>query len=358
MQTLDIECPSCSEMLELDAGFAGGVCRCSNCGTLMTVPSDAGKAESLTRPTSSTRVGAGGLDSMGIPDPGPRRSSRDSKSSRGKKGKAGKGKRLSTTIEAGEYRTASGKVIRLDEPTRVPMAESKKKQIRMATTAVFFAVVAAVVAVAVVAIVMITGGGSGPGGSGGDVTYDPAANPYTLTYANVMGLPVAGKTVVVVEASEYSEPWSSVVGDVVAAGLSQKSKGGEVTLVGAGGKPVLFAGGAPRKLPIDADEVRGWFAKLPTSGEADIGAAISNALEWKPDTLVVVVGYADSADIESWNALVAGNEGLQVHAVHIGNSSPELQGWMSERDGEAVVLSIDQIEYLKEAAAEEPTEEE
>ena len=87
MQTLDIECPSCSEMLELDAGFAGGVCRCSNCGTLMTVPSDAGKAESLTRPTSSTSVGAGGMDSMGIPDPGPGRGSRGGKSKRGKKGK-------------------------------------------------------------------------------------------------------------------------------------------------------------------------------------------------------------------------------------------------------------------------------
>lgn len=46
MPVIDLECPNCHESLELDAGFAGGVCRCANCGTLMTVPENAGeKAE-------------------------------------------------------------------------------------------------------------------------------------------------------------------------------------------------------------------------------------------------------------------------------------------------------------------------
>ena len=357
MQTLDIECPSCGEMLELDAGFAGGVCRCSNCGTLMTVPSDAGKAESLTRPTSSASVGSGGLSSMGVPDPGRRRGSRASKSKKGK-GKKGKGRPISTAIEAGEYRTASGKVIRVDETTRVPMAESKRKKIRAATAIVFFSIVAAVVAIAVVGIVAIMGGPGGPGGTGGAAEYDAAANPYTLEFGNVMGLPVAGRTVVVIEASEYSGEWTAQVGDMISAGLSQESRGGEVALVGAGTKPVSFAGGAPRKLPIGASEVTGWFGKLPAEGEADVEAAIKAALQWEPSTLIVVVGYADTANIEAWDALVAGKEGLAVHAVYIGNSSPELQGWMGERGGEVVVLSAQDIDALKGMAAEAGGEEE
>lgn len=356
MQTLDIECPSCGEMLELDAGFAGGVCRCSNCGTLMTVPSEAGKAESLIKPTSSTAMGAGGLDSMGVPDPEPRRSNRasKSKSGKGKRGKSKKGRPTIATIEAGEYRTTSGKIIQVEETTRVPMAESKKKQIRMATTIVFFSIVAAVVAIAAVAIIMFSGGpGNFVGGGNSDVEYDPAANPYTLTYANVMGLPVQGHTAVVIEASQYSEEWMAQVGDIITAGLSKEMQGGEVALIGAANKPVLLAGGPPRKLPLKPGELGTWFNKLPAEGEADMSAAIKSALDSKPETLIVIVGYADSANIEAWDALVADQKEMKVHAVHIGNSSPELQGWMGERGGETVVLSIDQIEYLKEFAAEE-----
>jgi hypothetical protein len=354
MQTLDIECPSCGEMLELDAGFAGGVCRCSNCGTLMTVPSSAGKAESLTKPTSSASIGAGGMSSMGVPDPGPSRSRRSKKS---KKGKGAKGRAPSTTIEAGEYRTASGKVIRVDETTRVPLAESKKKQIRVATTIVFFSIVAAVVAVAVVAIIMITGGPGGKG-AGGDVSYNAASNPYDLQFANVVGLPVKDRTVVVVEASEYSGEWLAFVGDMIGVGLSQESAGGEVALIGAGAKPVNFAAGSPSALPITTGEVLGWFEKLPTDAEADVAAAITAALKLEPNTLILVHGDAEVSNIEAWDALLKGKEGLQLHVVHIGNSSPELEGWAGERGGEAVVLSIDQIEYLKKEAAEANAEEE
>lgn len=349
MQTLDIECPSCGEMLELDAGFAGGVCRCSNCGTLMTVPSDAGKAESLTRPTSSTPMGSGGLDSMGVPNPGSRRGSRARGSKRGKKNKS-KNSRVSTTVEAGEYRTASGKVIRLEESTRVPMAEGKRKKIQAATAAVFFSIIAVVVVAAVVVIMMVM---SGPGGKGSssDIAYDPAANPYTLDVANVVGLPVTDKTAVVIEASEYSEEWMSVVGDMVAVGLSQES-GGEIALIGAGPSAIKFSISGMSDLPLDASEVRAWLGKFPAAGNIDVDGAIAKALESDPTTLIVIHGDADSSDIEAWDAALGDKEQLQLHTVHIGNSSPELEGWAAQRGGEAVVLSIDQIEYLKEAAAE------
>eukprot|EP00752_Nemacystus_decipiens_P015901 g14209.t1 len=351
--TLDIECPSCGEMLELDAGFAGGVCRCSNCGTLMTVPSDAGKAESLIKPSSSASVGSGGMSSMGVPDPKAERS-RGSKSKRGgsKKNRSGDKGRTSSTIEAGEYRTASGKVVRVDQTTRVPMAEGKRKKVRAATATVFFSIVALLVVGAVIGIIAIMGGPGDPGGANNAASFDPAANPYTLDIANVMGVPVSDRTVVVIEASMYSAEWSQIVGDLLGEGLSHEAKGAQVALIGAGDSPVLFAGGAPSEVPFKAGEVSAWLKKMPTTGEGDVAAAIKKALEWAPKTLILIHGYTELSSIEAWDALVKDQEGLKIHTVHIGDNSPELEGWANEYGGEGAVWSIAEIEALKELAAE------
>ena len=50
MGLLELECPHCDKLLELDAGFAGSVCRCSKCGTLMTVPAEASDVQVTKQP--------------------------------------------------------------------------------------------------------------------------------------------------------------------------------------------------------------------------------------------------------------------------------------------------------------------
>jgi len=35
-----LNCPQCREELEIDDAFLGGICRCSHCGAMITVPSD------------------------------------------------------------------------------------------------------------------------------------------------------------------------------------------------------------------------------------------------------------------------------------------------------------------------------
>ncbi|MGA2232865.1 MAG: hypothetical protein ABSH22_18350 [Tepidisphaeraceae bacterium] len=40
-----ITCTHCRQVLTIDDGFAGGVCRCQHCGTIQTVPAAAGKAQ-------------------------------------------------------------------------------------------------------------------------------------------------------------------------------------------------------------------------------------------------------------------------------------------------------------------------
>lgn len=351
MQTLDIECPSCSEILELDIGFAGGVCRCSNCGTLMTVPSDAGKAESLIQPASSASIGSGGMSSMGVPDSGTRRSKPTSRAHASRR-KSGKKRRTSTTIEAGEYCTASGKVIKLEKTTRVPMAEGKRKKVRAVTGIIFFSMVATVVVATVIGVIMLAGGREDSAGERGGATFDPSKNPYTLDFANAMGLPVSDRTVVVVEASEFSAAWVEAASDMLSVGLTRPTKGAEVALVGAGDKPILFAGGPPRPLPISSDEVRTWFDELPAVGGGDVAAAIAKAMAWEPQTLIVVHGDTDMSSLEAWDALVKDKPGMIVHTVHIGTNSPELEGWAGQRGGEAAVWSVEDIETLKGFAAQ------
>ncbi|MGB0767342.1 MAG: hypothetical protein ACPGYV_06495, partial [Phycisphaeraceae bacterium] len=249
-----------------------------------------------------------------------------------------------------------GKVVKLDETTRVPMAESKKKQIRVATTVVFFAVILAVVVAAGVGIIAMMGGPGavGIGGNDGPVAYDPATNPYDMTAANVAGLPLPeGQTTVVIEASEYSADWIAQAKDLIVNGLTKEAGGAEVALIAAADKPINLAGGAPRKLPLKAGELNAWFDDLPDTGEADLTAALRTATGGVLQTLILVIGYADTADIEAWDAVVADQDGLTVHTVLIGNDSAEVRGWMASRDGSiTVVLLPSEIEALKEMAGQ------
>ena len=344
MQTLDLECPSCQEMLELDAGFAGGVCRCSNCGTLMTVPSDAGKAESLSRPSSTQRYEFDGDEGDDLASLGAATSGRSS--SRGR----------SAAVEPGEYRTASGKIVKLDESVKVPTA-AKRKQVRIATTIVFFGVVLAGVIAGVLVILLIINSGGGPGGRGGDgvAQYDSAANPYELPYANIAGLPLDGSVAVVVEASADSEEWAQDFADMVAAGLSNPaSDDTSIAFFAAVDREASYSGIA--STPVDeltGDTVTGWFKGLPKDGIPELGTAAQAAIDTTPDTLIFVISNIDSGTFDKWSSLLSGKEALAVHVVVIDGSSAEslVRNWLSQRDGgELVTFASSNFLYLKDQA--------
>lgn len=366
MQTLDLECPSCGEMLELDAGFAGGVCRCSSCGTLMTVPADAGQAEALSRPGEGAGYDSG-VSSMGRPDPGRRRTSakkdkasnkRKSKSKSQTKSKTkskGKAAQETSTIEAGEYRTSSGKVVKVEKTARVPMAQSKKKQIRAATTIVFFGIVFSIVLVAAIVIAVVVSQGRGPSdGWDGPIAYDQSANPYDLGIANVAGLPLSDRTVIVVEASEYSEDWMGSFADVLGNGLSHKPGkrlDAETAVIGATSSgPQAFLNGGPADPPLDRNALIGFLNSLPQDGTADMTQAIKLALGLNPDTLILVLGDADDREVQDWSAMV-GSGGPTVHAVMIDQSPIALREWVTGRKGgQALQVGANDFETWKDFA--------
>lgn len=345
MKTLELECPSCQEVLELDAGFAGGVCRCSNCGTLMTVPSDAGRAETLSRPASGPASDFND-DSFSDTAAPPRRSSAGSRKKKSKQRLSGS---RSGSVEPGEYVTESGKVVKLDGSVRVPIA-TRRKQARIATIVVFCGVIFACVAAGVVAIILMVGSGSGADAS--SQTYDPAANPFDLTFANVAGLPLQGEVAVVVEASEASSNWIAKVGEMVAIGLSQPGDGVRVALHSSADS--VEAIGSTHVEDLDQDDVVAWFSKLPAPPSADLSSAMASAMGDETRTLILIVSGASSSQVASWKSTVQAADNadeLTVHVVLLGGSPADVRRWLSDDEAsELVVLSPQDIDGFRSIA--------
>lgn len=362
MQTLDLECPSCGEHLELDAGFAGGVCRCSNCGTLMTVPRDAGRAEQLAAPESGAEISDASMSATDLVDtPRPRTRQRAGSKKRGKKGK-GRDTPRGGTIDAGEYRTASGKVVRVDAPIRVPMAQSKRKKIRVVTTVVFMSVVLGVAVIAAGAIWMMLNSGQSTGQDKDEdivdtaPVYDPTANPFVLNFANLAGLPLAGKVSVVTEASKgESEFWMLEASGLITSGLRSGGEPAQVAFFAAAkGKAIEFEGGEHTTASqVDQSKLGDWLKALPFEKQVDRTAAIERALIDKPDMLILVFSGGKRAEIEAWDKLIDQKKQV-VHAVLINSTSVfAVQEWLNKREGNEVVsISSGEIESWRELASE------
>lgn len=45
MERIELPCPSCGKTLKVDAGFAGSVCRCKYCGSLISIPDPLGLSD-------------------------------------------------------------------------------------------------------------------------------------------------------------------------------------------------------------------------------------------------------------------------------------------------------------------------
>jgi len=350
-------------MLELDAGFAGGVCRCSSCGTLMTVPSDAGRAETLSRPEpgeASVRAGIAGGESS--------RQRTGATRSPAKRGKKGKGRHTTvteTTVEAGEYRTATGKVVRLDEAVRVPMAQGKRKKVQAATAIIFFSIILAVVGLAIFAIVAMVGGpkdGEGTGETEPQVvvpTYDPGANPFDLAFANLGGIPLLeGDVTVVIDTALENGRWMPQASELITAGMDGDSGTAKISFFAAGENgAVSFKLGDIRSVSrVDTGELGDWFASLQLGPQNDMTEAIEAALDTRPDVLVIIVGSARSSDVDRWSALLD-KEDVTVHALVINGFPRTIQSWLRGRDDSVVrSMSVQEIESWQEMAesADEP----
>ena len=309
MKPIRLDCPECGEGLELDAGFAGGVCRCSNCGTLMTVPAAAGsggKAERLMRP-----------EAPGEPV------GKVAKSGRGGKPKAGvSGLPVVDGLPgAGTYVTASGKKVDIGAKTKVPVASRRIKAARYGTTAAFVVVMVLVLGAAgYLGYRMVNQTISDPP----DTTpverfvYEPDTAPTALPASNVLGIPVGRETAVIVDLSEGADAWREDVEDVLVAGLFRgpvDRRAVMVVVVNGEGAEAFSRGPRPVE-GIDPAALKAFMKSVKSGGDAPLAEAIERVADAGVGHAVVVSGRP--VPREAGAAMVeAAGDGLRVEAVMV-----------------------------------------
>jgi hypothetical protein len=262
---IQISCPNCNAALEIDSGFAGGICRCFNCGTLMTVPRD---------PDTEASEAVRQDDRPDRPDAPP--------------GQAASAKAT--------FVTTSGRTLSLDAQTvnRVPTARRRRVGVRIGVIG-GFVVVAIALVVALVALVANLVKESAPPSARQITTetlgYDPQANPFKLDQPNVMGLPMPeGSIIIVVDTGARMTRHLAIVTDMLAGNTATLGADHRLTILLPHETEPL---GIPESglVPADQlvpDDMAEQMAQLLPGGLADILQSVEQALERSPDRLMLI----------------------------------------------------------------------
>ena len=206
---IEIDCPVCHAKLEVDPGFAGGVCRCHACGTLMTVPA---------KPSERIEV----------------LYQRDQSSAAGKWGEPTATRADQETVElesAVVLRTESGREV---EVHRDHIGHGRRRRVLRGTIVIAFVGVAvALIAAAVFAVGLVVSQDLGaneekePDRSG----IDRKVNPFTASSPTLFGMPVKSPVVVVVDATASSQRWLDLASIAIDRGIRNLDDGTKATVL-------------------------------------------------------------------------------------------------------------------------------
>ncbi|MEM7576791.1 MAG: hypothetical protein AAF328_04875 [Planctomycetota bacterium] len=349
-KTIDLNCPGCGALLQLDRGFAGGVCRCSTCGTLMTVPKLRNeKAEELVRAERPGEQPGQRPDRPARPEaPGQRprktsmtRNARPTSAPRAPEPVADE----PSETGAGEqvYRTASGREVKVDA-ARVPMAESKRKAIRAATVAVFVAVVGGVLALCGLAAYMLVTQPTAEEIAAATYvetfSYDDRANPYAIEAPNLLGLPLSNRVALVLDPAEMSgEAWETTSNALI-DGLSREAgavRASVYLLDPEGGyRPVVDREALGS---VDVDGVREALREVGDEATGvSLEPAVARALEYEPEVLIVVTGRSLRTAEASAVASAVPEGGVRFDALLIDADSFDLEDLARRTGGHYATL--------------------
>ena len=332
MKPIELNCPECSTALSLDAGFAGGVCRCTDCGSLMTVPSRSSnsKAEKLKRPDR--------------PD-GPPDTTTTIKTSPKDK-----------TPPTGTYVTASGKSITITKKTKIPTA--KKLQAARYTTIGVFAL-----------IMLLVLGGAGflgyklimdMGPADEELkfeeafAYDPKANPLTLDSPHIVGLPIRHRTLAILDLSEEAD-WQSQINPLLTHGFTGHDSKRKLTLVAINGHDAFYFKSKPTTVSnIDGPAFEAFLQAHPAQGQADLSPVFKKAIKKDIPHVVFICGRSLSADSQAQDLLDAARlqPELIVDVIMIDSDSVALDDLSRQNNGRYIQLSSTQIQDWIDQARE------
>lgn len=325
---IHISCPHCNSRLEVDPGFAGGICRCFNCGTLMTVPQTVDQqVEQLQRRERPERPDVPG----GAPAPEP----------------------------AGEqFITVSGRVIDLDRRKleHVPVARKARMGVRVSVISAFVLFVIFMVIGLIWLMAELEKQKQGPDDQvvGQQVTvktlgYDPAANPYRLEHANLFGLPIKGSAIAVVGSGSRMRKYLDPVKDLLVTNLKHMDEA-------TGFQAVFATDEGPQALPetmkppkqINSESFDMSLNTIRPAGRPDILAALEQALKAKPDEVVLVVYEPPSTEDLLKTEAMFKNSGTSLHAILLGSGNAAIKGLCAGTKGRCIELGGGQLQYWHE----------
>lgn len=250
-----LNCPSCSAQLDVDDGFRGGVCRCSSCGTLMTVPNAPGRGrpEALKRPET--------------PDASPE--------------------------AAQTYTTQSGRKVQLTDKQAksAPVAHKHRNKIRLAV----FAGVAVFVVLITAGVVVL----------GLSLLYKPAPkvetaedvyakladiedNPYTTASAQFMGLEAPSSLVMLIDGSSAMRNHIDLAKQAVLRSLPTLGSRKIRVVFWSETAPFAYPNALTEASSLDAVAVEAKLQELSLTGSAHPVPAIALSLGDRPDAVVMV----------------------------------------------------------------------
>ena len=360
MATLELECPGCGEVLELDAGFAGGVCRCSNCGTLMTVPTESGAgAEKLERPERPDAPGGRPESPTSATAETTTAPAGDADAPAETEAKAEVEAELEdeSAEQAGEatFTTASGRTVHVDTHAHIPTAEKKQRpMVRAVTAGVIVVVMLVMVGLVGYATVTFLSGPADDDASEAATAqfgYDPSVNIYSLEKANVIGLPLRQRTAIIVDASGDSRRWLTLTQDALRVGLTGADSDAQVGLIYATEAEPSALTEEPQAISeLTPKQVHDFQSQISAAGVAPLTPAIERALEWSPKHIVLITGRAlDSEQVDSINALLdeqaSGESGgaIVLDVVLIDQRSDALSSLAESHGGRLVQMTQSQL---------------
>ncbi len=326
MSELELECPSCNEHLAIDAAFAGSVCRCSRCGALLRVPG----AATTSANSETAAPAAAPVDAEAPADPLAA---------------------LAAGGAEGDEEASASATPAAPRPAAAPAARSSKgSKGKGVAVAVLIAAALAGGGVCWLAYRMLMASGSGVREAqtitrdvlGG---YDPNVNPFLAGKLNFLGVPVVGRTVLLVDASMDSQRWLKLAREAVASCVRQ-AQGQEVQVLfwsEEGGTP--FPDPALRALTAeDQQKLASHLDEVYAVGRADLAAGLTQALKSQPGAVVLVTSQAPGSERASalQQAISAAAE-TKLFVVLIDRDAPVLNTLAQEHGGLCVTLPLQRL---------------
>ncbi len=387
MDQIELECPSCSTMLELDQGFAGGVCRCFNCGTLMTVPANPGveKAESLSRPDAPGAPGGGRPESPGggrPESPGAERpdspaalaeTTVEIEAEIDEDESAATGVELDETMSLAEqdlaattssldvYVTASGKRVNVGDVNQVPTASARRKKIK-AVAVMMFVGLCLVTAGFLVLIGFVLFGPDDETTNPGD---DPAVagltldvNPYTDTEARFMGIDLEETTALVIDGHDLTQSWKETMRELLDKVLERHNSTNQFQVyVYTDSGVSVYPEKWPAKISDERKvELNDMLDGLFTISFGDSAEAVRAAITGRAEQVILVTSHRpEEKELAKYRNALEGDEDLKsFDAVLIDAEAPDLVKLTGEYNGKVMKTTAQALDKWREEKPEKP----